>query len=55
MKAGDETFVAGSTGLTNPLVHALPTPALRKEREGRGTLCVADACKIKSLGQPAFG
>jgi hypothetical protein len=37
----------------NKLVPAFPTPALRREREGRGTHCVADASEIKSLGHPA--
>jgi hypothetical protein len=27
-------------------------PALRQEREGRGTRCVADGSEIKSLGHP---
>jgi hypothetical protein len=31
---------------------AFPTPALRQEREGRGTHFVADANEIKSLGHP---
>jgi hypothetical protein len=35
-----------------PLAPAFPTPALRKEREGRGTHFVADASEIKSLGHP---
>jgi len=30
----------------------MPTPALRKVREGRGTHCVSDASEIKSLGHP---
>ena len=34
----------------NKLVPAFPTPAPRKHREGRGTHCVADASKFKSLG-----
>jgi hypothetical protein len=37
-----------------PLAQAFPTPALRKEREGRGTRCVGDAGEIKSLGHPPF-
>jgi len=36
----------------NPLAQAFPIPALRKEREERGTHCAADASKIKSLGHP---
>jgi len=32
---------------------AFPNPALRKEREGRATHCVADAREVKSLGHPA--
>jgi transposase InsO family protein len=29
-------------------------PALRKKREGRGTLCISDASEIKSLGHPPW-
>jgi hypothetical protein len=35
------------------LVPAFATPALRKVREGRGTLCIDCAIKIKSLGHPS--
>jgi hypothetical protein len=28
-------------------------PALRKKREGRGTLCISDSSEIKSPGHPA--
>jgi len=38
--------------VSNLLAQALPTPALRKVREGRGTHCVGDAGEIKSLGHP---
>jgi hypothetical protein len=31
-------------------VGTFATPALRKLREGRGTLCIGDASEIKSLG-----
>jgi hypothetical protein len=37
----------------SPVVQAFPTPALRKEREGRGTHFAGDANEIKSLGHPA--
>ena len=37
-----------------PPAQAFPTPALRKEREGRGTHYVADAGEIKSLGTRRF-
>jgi hypothetical protein len=37
---------------TKPVAYAFAVPALRKEREGRGTHCVADASEIKSLGHP---
>jgi hypothetical protein len=36
----------------NHLAPALPIPALRKKREGRGIPCAGDARKIKSLGHP---
>ncbi len=32
---------------------AFPNPALRKEREGRATHCVADSSEVKSLGHLA--
>jgi hypothetical protein len=38
--------------VSDPLAQAFPAPALRKEREGRGTPCVAVASKVKSLGHP---
>jgi hypothetical protein len=34
------------------VVPTVPTPALRKLREGRGTHCVGDASEIKSPGHP---
>jgi hypothetical protein len=37
----------------DPLALAVPTPALRKVREGRGTRFVGDANEIKSLGHPS--
>jgi hypothetical protein len=40
------------TFCTNPVAYALVVPALRQEREGRGTLCVGVASEIKSLGHP---
>src|SRR5260370_8136469 len=36
----------------NPHAQAFPCPALRKEREGRGTHYVADGGEVKSLGPP---
>lgn len=42
-----------SSGVINPLGRALPIPALRKIREGRGTLGGNGASEIKSLGSPA--
>jgi len=36
----------------NRHAQAFPCPALRKEREGRGTHSVGDASEIKSLGHP---
>jgi len=36
----------------DPLVEAFPIPALRKEREGRGTHSVADVGEIESLAYP---
>ncbi len=41
--------------VSNQLAHAFPTPALRKEREGRGTRCVGDASEIKSLPHSPLG
>jgi hypothetical protein len=38
--------------LRKRVAQAFPTPALRKGSEGRGTLCVADAGKIRSDGHP---
>ena len=38
----------------NRHAQAFPCPALRKEREGRGTHSVGDASEIKSLGHPQF-
>ena len=38
--------------VSDPLAQAFPAPALRKEREGRGTPCVAAASKVKTLGHP---
>ena len=39
--------------MVNPLfAHAFSTPALRKDREGRGTHGVGDTDEIKSLGHP---
>jgi len=57
----DGNLVSGSRGVIGqlagisdpPLAQAFPTPAFRKEGEGRGTHCAADASKIKSLGHPA--
>jgi hypothetical protein len=41
--------------VTNPIAQALPTPALRKVREGRGTHFVGEGRKIKSLCHPPNG
>ena len=49
----DEDFVSGSGGVASQL-QALVVPALRKEREGRGTRCVGDANEIKRLGHPPY-
>jgi hypothetical protein len=35
-----------------PLLQASAVPALRTEREGRGTPFIADASEFKRLGQP---
>ena len=45
--------VASSGGVIDPVAQAVPTPALRKVREGRGTRFVGDANEIKRLGHPA--
>src|SRR5579863_9929741 len=37
----------------NKLAAAFPTPALRKEREGRGTHCFGHASEINKPGPPA--
>jgi hypothetical protein len=44
----------GMSGLcgVKPLAQAFPNPALRKEREGRGTHLVGDASEIESPGHP---
>ena len=39
-------------GAINPPDGALPAPALRKEREGRGTHFSCDASEVKSPGHP---
>jgi hypothetical protein len=40
-------------GASNPLAHAFGTPALRKNREGRGAPhCLAGVGEIESLGHP---
>jgi len=44
-------FVSGSGGVASHL-SAFAVPALRKEREGRGTLSVSVLAKSKSLGHP---
>jgi putative transposase len=44
-------FVSGSGGVASHL-SAFVVPALRKEREGRGTLSVSVLAKSKSLGHP---
>jgi hypothetical protein len=46
-------LVQGSGRVTNPIAQAVPTPALRKVREGRSTHLAADGRKIKSLGPSA--
>jgi hypothetical protein len=39
--------------LTKPVAHAFEIPALRKEREERGTHILGDASKIKKPRPPA--
>lgn len=41
-------------GVINPVVQAFPTPAPRKEREGRGTLFAGGASEIRNLGTRPF-
>jgi hypothetical protein len=48
----DEDFISGSGGMA-PQVEALVVPALRKVREGRGTLAVGDVSEIKGVGRPS--
>ena len=47
----DGDFVSGSGGVAVQR-SAFVVPALRKEREGRGTHFVGDISEIKNLGHP---
>jgi hypothetical protein len=47
----DRDFVSGSGGI-KPLLRASVVPALRTEREGRGTPFIASASEFKNLGHP---
>jgi hypothetical protein len=48
-----EEFVSRSDGVAS-LVRAFVVPALRKEREERGTQFIGDVGEVKSLGHPPF-
>ena len=48
----DGDFVSGSGGVAVQR-SAFVVPALRKEREGRGTHFVGDISEVKNLGHPS--